>query len=490
MAASAESVPPVEKPAWTFADGEKVASLNSRFKVNMVFTNKTPGPVEACWVDFNGKENSYGEIEPGSTMLLYTYLTHPWVFRAKDHDRQLFAEGRPVAFPSFINTHSDITEAPLLDWTLATHASDYRLREPEFALEVQTLLRCYHVQRHPSSRRSTASGCSAAKSRRSSAGGGSEESFTSQGGRSCCCGPHFWPRRASHENPPAPATSRVMSETGSMASAAGSISEALSHLGTQPEEHSGLAQLPYDVLLLIVKHLAPPLREVRTIHQDEVEVMPPDVEPSNGSVARLAARLLGPHAPPAPAVSPAAWLAAAAAALGEDPAAAAAAAGPLGAGAAAGAGGGAQILAAVWAQIHQAPGNQPRVDDAASVPSDEVEQVTTYAEAMALANAAMTRAQWMEQRQREQARRLLERIRQQDEADARRRAGQAQPANAEQQAPEGQAEGEQQHQEGQAEEGQEGDAAADGEEAEDEELMEDALEDQDFEALAGVDLNA
>jgi hypothetical protein len=95
-------------------------------------------------------------------------------------------------------------------------------------------------------------------------------------------------------------------------------------------------------LLKIVELMAPPVYVVPPLVETDAEIMPPGIEPQHGPIAQLAARLMGPLAPPPPVEDVnALWAAAAAAANGGGPGAvhaALAAVGPMAAGAGVGGG--------------------------------------------------------------------------------------------------------------------------------------------------------
>ncbi|MEQ9309851.1 MAG: hypothetical protein RLN90_10380 [Balneolaceae bacterium] len=49
--------------------------------VNVSFKNDAAVPVDLNWVDFNGKEIKYAELEPGQTLVQPTYVAHLWNFQ-------------------------------------------------------------------------------------------------------------------------------------------------------------------------------------------------------------------------------------------------------------------------------------------------------------------------------------------------------------------------------------------------------------------------
>ncbi|KAG2428773.1 hypothetical protein HXX76_011473 [Chlamydomonas incerta] len=296
-------------------------------------------------------------------MLRYTFLTHPWVFRSKDHATgELVVDGSPVCWPSLSHVFQDVVEAPWRTWTPASHATHFRPQFPGFATEVQQLLLAYNAQhRRPGGRHS-------------SAGGGEEPDFEAPG---CCA--HLW------------------KSSGQGAADTPGLSVA------KPAGQGSLGSLPHDLVIKIVSYLTPQLRAVRPIVKEAVQVLPPGVGHSAWSVVYTAARLLGPapRRPQPPAAGPDAWLEAAGMvqrAGGGPPGMQLPArlpAWPMAAGAAMGRA--AEVLAdaarqmqhAIIAQAAAAAAN-PR----APLPKDTYE-VLLYTEATALANTARTREERM-----------------------------------------------------------------------------------------------
>ena len=48
------------------------------------FVNNTHEVLSLYWADYNGQEQSYGQIKPGDNLRQETYLTHPWVVTRGD----------------------------------------------------------------------------------------------------------------------------------------------------------------------------------------------------------------------------------------------------------------------------------------------------------------------------------------------------------------------------------------------------------------------
>ncbi|GFR44646.1 hypothetical protein Agub_g5935 [Astrephomene gubernaculifera] len=407
MASTINSEEPQTATPWRFTDGEKIASLNSRFRVNMCFKNRTSRDIEAFWLNFEGKEVSYGIAKPGMTLLLYTYLSHPWVFRFKDDGAEaLVVHGKTVAWPSHVQQFADVVEAPLLEWSPSTHATDFRKRAPGFAHDVQNLLRAYYAQRKHTGRLGSDGGSrSGGKSRRSSVGGMAEDPSPT-GALSGCFGGKMWHWRGHEECLALPSAlvnqGECMQETTSVATPRASSTEELGLLGS----------LPFDIILEIAAHMAPKLHVELPMHKDDAEIMPRDVRPGHGPIAFLAAKLLGPSPPPAPNVAPGAWFAAG---MAHD----AQGVGPLAVGAGIGAFFANGAVPAGGAQEQQA---------GQAVDEQAVSEVVKYMEAVALAELAVGHAEAMHREQLEQAPVLLARVQAEMAAALKAAADAAQPA--------------------------------------------------------------
>ncbi|XP_048862925.1 von Hippel-Lindau-like protein [Brienomyrus brachyistius] len=75
-------------------------SLNSNTPTHVKFINKSRQMVRAWWLNFSGLPVSYGDIRPGGSLKMNTFLTHPWVFRTSDGYVQLLADREEVYFPT------------------------------------------------------------------------------------------------------------------------------------------------------------------------------------------------------------------------------------------------------------------------------------------------------------------------------------------------------------------------------------------------------
>ncbi|XP_026858049.1 von Hippel-Lindau-like protein [Electrophorus electricus] len=78
---------------------QPLKSLNSYEPTYIDFVNKSSGNARVWWLNFSGAPVSYGDIRPGQTLKMNTFLTHPWIFRASDGSK-LLANFGEVYFPA------------------------------------------------------------------------------------------------------------------------------------------------------------------------------------------------------------------------------------------------------------------------------------------------------------------------------------------------------------------------------------------------------
>jgi hypothetical protein len=98
-------------------------SLEGRIATEVRFENRTAGSVLVYWVNYQGKEVFYRELQPGESYSQPTYVTHPWRVREKrggnlirsvvaGETRQVVTiDGSPVVPPHIEETHKRVLEA-------------------------------------------------------------------------------------------------------------------------------------------------------------------------------------------------------------------------------------------------------------------------------------------------------------------------------------------------------------------------------------------
>jgi len=56
-------------------------SVNSNISIHVLFKNETRIPVSVYWLNFQGGEQFYANIQPGQSHNQQTYVSHPWVIK-------------------------------------------------------------------------------------------------------------------------------------------------------------------------------------------------------------------------------------------------------------------------------------------------------------------------------------------------------------------------------------------------------------------------
>jgi hypothetical protein len=89
------------------SDGPKSETWNEPIQCS--FKNECGQPVELFWHNYQGNLVSYGVIEAGATMLMYTYATHPWsVVGHDDAGANLTVDGDQIWIPVAADTGSEV----------------------------------------------------------------------------------------------------------------------------------------------------------------------------------------------------------------------------------------------------------------------------------------------------------------------------------------------------------------------------------------------
>lgn len=70
-------------------------SLDSRRPAAVTFVNKLNCPVEVVWLDYEGREQSYGRIELGAHRSFNTYVGHVWSLRVAGTNGEILRWAAP-----------------------------------------------------------------------------------------------------------------------------------------------------------------------------------------------------------------------------------------------------------------------------------------------------------------------------------------------------------------------------------------------------------
>jgi hypothetical protein len=57
-------------------------SIDSSIPSTLMIANQSTVTIEIWWVDYTCVEHDYGNIDPGASSTLGTFVTHPWRIRA------------------------------------------------------------------------------------------------------------------------------------------------------------------------------------------------------------------------------------------------------------------------------------------------------------------------------------------------------------------------------------------------------------------------
>lgn len=66
---------------------DQLRSILSDEESPLNVANDSSEEVDLLWLDFDGKEQSYGTIASGESSSVSSYVTHPWIIRGLDSGR-------------------------------------------------------------------------------------------------------------------------------------------------------------------------------------------------------------------------------------------------------------------------------------------------------------------------------------------------------------------------------------------------------------------
>lgn len=84
---------------------QRLISGESAQEVFVLFVNKSARYVDIFWINYKGKQENFGTIEPGGQRKINTFSTHPWIFRSKGTGEKLHIDNKDIFWPipSFYN---------------------------------------------------------------------------------------------------------------------------------------------------------------------------------------------------------------------------------------------------------------------------------------------------------------------------------------------------------------------------------------------------
>ncbi|KAI8463131.1 MAG: hypothetical protein J3K34DRAFT_527236 [Monoraphidium minutum] len=137
----------VEEATWRSEEGAladpapvHLRSVHSTAAAAIKFTNATRRAMRALWVDFDGHEVAYSLVEPGTTRLYRTYVSHPWIVREVSSGARMMVGGAAAVVGMAEEQGVDITDPPALGWELETH----RCFPEDFKRAARGLLLSHH----------------------------------------------------------------------------------------------------------------------------------------------------------------------------------------------------------------------------------------------------------------------------------------------------------------------------------------------------------
>lgn len=74
-------------------------SLNSQIQSFVKFINRTPHCITLYWIDYGGEPVDYGDLLPGESKEINTFVTHPWIFVNRETRDRYLVNQHDVFFP-------------------------------------------------------------------------------------------------------------------------------------------------------------------------------------------------------------------------------------------------------------------------------------------------------------------------------------------------------------------------------------------------------
>jgi von Hippel-Lindau disease tumor supressor len=74
-------------------------STKSTVKSFVVFENKTSRIVHIFWLNYEGRPVPYSILQPNTTYLVNTYISHPWIIKDRDTGELMHVDHKEVFWP-------------------------------------------------------------------------------------------------------------------------------------------------------------------------------------------------------------------------------------------------------------------------------------------------------------------------------------------------------------------------------------------------------
>lgn len=123
-------------------------SEHSTYPLLVQFLNRTGRRVELVWVDYAGHWIRYKTLSPGDHFEIYTFVTHPWVFRDTVTGIRLLALNHG---PVFVPTTRDVQEVSDPEGVTHLIPTLVSITVPVFNLKercLETIHRCINDKAH------------------------------------------------------------------------------------------------------------------------------------------------------------------------------------------------------------------------------------------------------------------------------------------------------------------------------------------------------
>lgn len=78
---------------------QRLAAQNSNGQTFVFFLNTTQRQVNLYWMDYNGSQDLFTTLKPGSGIKANTFVSHPWIFRDAMTGERMHVKHQDVFWP-------------------------------------------------------------------------------------------------------------------------------------------------------------------------------------------------------------------------------------------------------------------------------------------------------------------------------------------------------------------------------------------------------